>query len=157
VLFGLVVVGYCVIWTCKTHYCWPYRDDQAFLEQTHRLVPPDQPILVNHDDHTLEGFRALFYLGGNARLLHNFTYLLSDQITQRCVYVLARGKHLADLGRYGSAEVVLQSRHTRGETSQGDRWTLFSLRFRDALQRRPEKETIDPMQATGRRKGPYLE
>jgi 4-amino-4-deoxy-L-arabinose transferase-like glycosyltransferase len=157
VVFTLVVVGYCVLWSYKTHYYNRYRDDQAFLEQTRRLVPADEPILVNHDDHTLEGFRALFYLGRNARLLHNFTYLLSDQITQRCVYVLARGKHAAALARYGSAQVVLQSRHTRGETSQGDRWTLFSLRFRDDLQRRPEDAVIDPMQATGRRRGPYLD
>jgi hypothetical protein len=151
------VVGYCLYWSDKTHFYDRYRDDQAFLEQTRRLVPHDQPILVNHDDHTLEGFRALFYLGSNARLLHNFTYLLSDQIKQRSVYVLARGKHAAVLARYGSAEVVLQSRHTRGETSQDDRWTLFSLRFRDDLQRRPESVAIDAMQATGRKHGPYLE
>jgi 4-amino-4-deoxy-L-arabinose transferase-like glycosyltransferase len=152
-----VVVGYCLLWSYKTHYYDRYREDQEFLRQTRQLVPHDQPILVNHDDHTLEGFRALFYLGSNAKLLHNFTYLLSDQITQPEVYVLARGKHAATLARYGTARVVLQSRHTRGETSQGDRWTLFSLRFRDGLQRRPESVAIGPMQATGRMRGPFLE
>jgi 4-amino-4-deoxy-L-arabinose transferase-like glycosyltransferase len=161
VLFTLVVAGYCVYWSDKTHFYDRYSDDQAFLERTRRLVPHDLPILVNHDDNTLEGFRALFYLGSNARLLHNFTYLLSDQIREQSVYVLARGKHAAVLARYGLVRVVLQSRHTRGETSQGDpqgaRWTLFSLRFRDDLRRRPESATIDAMQATGRKQGPYLE
>jgi 4-amino-4-deoxy-L-arabinose transferase-like glycosyltransferase len=156
-VFPLLTVCYCLGWSYKTHCYDRYRDDQEFLRQTRLLVPHDQPILVNHDDNTLEGFRALFYLDTNARLLHNFTYLRSDQITQPEVYVLARGKHAAELARYGSARMVLQSRSTRGEKSSGDRWTLFVLRFREDLQRRPENAVVGPMQATGRMKGPYLE
>lgn len=156
-VFAALTALYCGVYSYKTHYMDRYADDTVFLEQTRALVPSDHTILVNYDDHTLEGFRTLFYLESNAKLLHNFTYLIDEQIRDREVYVVARGKHLEDLSRYGAVQSVLQSRHTRGESYPGDRWTLFLLRFRDDLVRRPADLYIRPMQCSGRAPGPYLE
>jgi 4-amino-4-deoxy-L-arabinose transferase-like glycosyltransferase len=151
---GLLVGLYCLLYSYKTHYLDRYEDDTAFVLEAREMVP--DKILVNYDDHTLEGFRILFYLRHDAALLHNFTYLLDQHITQREVYIIARGKHEELLAQLGSARVLLQSKHTRGESWPGDRWTLFALRFRDDLTRLPADQYIRPMQASGRAPGPFL-
>jgi 4-amino-4-deoxy-L-arabinose transferase-like glycosyltransferase len=151
---GVLVALHCLLYSYKTHYLDRYQDDTAFLLQARKMVPGE--ILVNYDDHTLEGFRVLFYLRRNAALLHNFTYLLDQQITDREVYIVARAKHEELLTKLGSAQVLLQSKHTRGESWPGDRWTLFALRFRDDLARLPADKYIRPMQASGRAPGPFL-
>jgi 4-amino-4-deoxy-L-arabinose transferase-like glycosyltransferase len=156
-VFTVLTAMYCGQYSYKTHYMDRYADDTTFLEQTRALVPADRTIFVNYDQHTLEGFRTLFYLDSNASLLHNLTYLRDEKIKDTEVYVLARGRNLADLSAYGAVKTVLQSKHTRGEASPDDRWTLFFLRFRDDLVRRPADVYIRPMQASGRAPGPFLE
>jgi 4-amino-4-deoxy-L-arabinose transferase-like glycosyltransferase len=156
-VFAFLAMLYCGVYSYKTHFMDRYEYDTAFLHETRALVPADKPILVNYDEHTLEAFRTLFYLDSNASLLHNFTYLRDDQIRDAEVYVIARGRNLADLAPYGSVKAVLQSKHTRGEAAPGDRWTLFFLRFRDDLVRRKADLYIRPMQSSGRAAGPYLD
>jgi 4-amino-4-deoxy-L-arabinose transferase-like glycosyltransferase len=156
-VFTLMIALYCGMYSYKTHCLDRYEDDTAFLQQTRAMVPHEATLLVNYDAHALEAFRALFYLDTNASLLHNFSYLLDDRIRQDEVYVLARGHNIAELSRYGTAHPVLQSKHTRGEASPGDRWTLFLLHFRNDLVRRPANLYICPMQASGRATGPFLE
>ena len=71
-------------------------------------------------------------------------------------YVVARARDQAALGAYGTPEVLLQSRHTRGEASPADRWTLFLVRLDDHLERRSADLRMSPLQVTGRADGPYL-
>jgi hypothetical protein len=156
-VFGLLIAVYCGQYSYKTHYLDRYRDDTAFVYETRALVPHDMPIFINYDDHTLEGFRTLFYLDTNAKLLQNFTWLLDENIRDKEVYIIGRGHSAEKLARYGSVQPVLQSKHTRGESSPADRWTLFLLRFRDDLARRPADVYMKCMQASGRMPGPYLE
>jgi 4-amino-4-deoxy-L-arabinose transferase-like glycosyltransferase len=156
-VFTVLTLMYCGQYSYKTHFMDRYADDTAFLEQTRELVPGDKMIYVNYDQHTLEGFRTLFYLDSNTSLLRNLTYLRDEKIKEAEVYVLARGRNLADLSAYGTVKTVLQSKHTRGEATPDDRWTLFFLRFREDLVRRPADLYIRPMQASGRAPGPFLE
>src|SRR5581483_1180355 len=115
----------CVLYSYKTHCYDRYEDDSAFVRGVRSTARPDRPLLVNQDRHPLEGFWLLFYLDERARLLHNLTYLRDESIPGPEVYVVARARDEAALAAYGTSEVVLQSRHTRGEESPADRWTLF--------------------------------
>src|SRR5262249_10808591 len=133
----LLVVAHCAVYSYKTHYRDRYEDDSAFLRDVRTAAQPDRPLLVAQDAHPLEGFWVLFYLAERARLLHNLTYWRDERIAGPEVYVVARAGDQAALTAYGSPEVVLQSRHTRGETSSAERLTLFLVRLDDRLQRRP--------------------
>jgi 4-amino-4-deoxy-L-arabinose transferase-like glycosyltransferase len=155
-LFSLLVVSYCLFYSCKTHYQDRYKDDDEFIAQTRVLASPQLPLLVNQDMHVLSPYRFLFYLNGRASLLHNLTYVQDDRITSPEVYVIARQKDEADLARYGTSRVILQTRRTRDEASPADRWTLFQLRFHENLRRYPANLYISPLQVVGRKAGPYL-
>jgi 4-amino-4-deoxy-L-arabinose transferase len=147
----------CVLYSYKTHCYDRYEDDSAFVHGVRGAARPDRPLLVNQDRHPLEGFWLLFYLDERARLLHNLTYLRDESIPGPEVYVVARARDEAALAAYGKSEVVLQSRHTRGEESPADRWTLFLVRLDEHLERRPADLPMSPMQVTGRAEGPYLQ
>jgi 4-amino-4-deoxy-L-arabinose transferase-like glycosyltransferase len=155
-LFGILAVVYGLLYAYQTNYLDGYGDDSDFLRQVRGLVTPDRPLYINFDDlYPLETFHLLFYTDG-AKLLHNLTFLLDEHIDRKEVYVLARAAEGTYLSTFGKAQMVLQSRHTRGERSPADRRTLFLLRFRDGLARVPAPLRLSPMQAVHREPGPYL-
>src|SRR5262249_43993530 len=119
-------------------------------------VDPATPIFVAVDDHPLNSSWLLFYLGDRSRLLHNLTFLRDDRIKQAEVYLICRQRDEATLAEYGVAERLVQSGHARGEASPHDRWTLYKLRFYPHLARVSGDVRISPLQATGRRPGPFL-
>jgi 4-amino-4-deoxy-L-arabinose transferase-like glycosyltransferase len=155
-LLTLLVPLYCAGYSYKTHCYDRYEDDSEFVREVRTAARPGQPLLVNQDAHPLEGFWLLFYLDERAHLLHNLTFLRDERIAGPEVCVVARARDKAALAAFGTARVLLQSRHTRGETSPADRWTLFLVRLDDHLQRRPADLYISPLQVTGRAEGPYL-
>jgi hypothetical protein len=155
--FTLLVAAYCVVYSYKTSYLDRYREDTAFLRRLQESSPPGKPIYVLNDLCPLEGFRILFYLGNQARWLHNATFLLDEKIPAGEVYVITRGRNEPHLACYGTTQVLRQSEYTRGEKSIGDRWTLFQLRFADNRKPQPGNLYINPMQVSGRMLGPYLQ
>lgn len=154
-IFGIVTSVYCLAYSYQTHFLDGYRDDSAFLREVRDLVGPEQTLLINRDSHPLDAFRTLFYEDSQVVLLHNLTFLLDARIPQD-VFVLTRYHDVEKLNRYGKAEVVLQSKHTRAERTFGDRWTLFRMALRPDLPRRSVNVRITPMQVTGREEGPFL-
>jgi 4-amino-4-deoxy-L-arabinose transferase-like glycosyltransferase len=157
-VFGLLVAFYGAAYTYQTHWWDVYRDDNAFLRQARALVGADQPYFINFDaDRPLETFQLLFYNDARVVMLHNLSFLRDERIQAPVVYLLARAKDAARLAKYGQAEVVLQSEHTKGETSPGERRALFRLRFDEHLQRKPADVYVSPLQATSRKEGPFLD
>jgi 4-amino-4-deoxy-L-arabinose transferase-like glycosyltransferase len=158
IVLGAIIVGYAVGYT----YAAPLTDqttaDTTFLRQVAPTVQPGMPVLVNMDIGSLDTFRILFYLRrlrDRVRPLHNLTYLVDDRIQEETVYLVSRQKDFPALARYGTADIVLQSEHTRRETSPEDRLTLFRLRFRPDVPRERAPEQISAMD-TFRQAGPYL-
>ena len=132
--------------------------DTVFLKQVPARAPAGVPLVVNADLDSMELFRILFYLhdlGNQVVPVHNLTYLSDERIHSESVYLISRLKDLTALTSYGTAEVVLQSEHTRRETSPQDRFTLFHLTFHKNLLRHPAPPYISPMQAMARKRGPY--
>ena len=158
IVLGAIIAGYAVGYT----YAAPLTDqttaDTAFLRQVVSTVEPGMPVLVNMDIDSLDTFRILFYLRrlrDRVRPLHNLTYLVDDRIQGDTVYLISRRKDIPALARYGTADIVLQSEHTRREHSPRERLTLFRLRFRPDLPRHRAPARISAME-TFRQAGPYL-
>jgi 4-amino-4-deoxy-L-arabinose transferase-like glycosyltransferase len=155
-LFALLAAIYGGFYTYQTKYLDSYREDTAFLHQA-RALTRDRPFYINFDElYPLETFHLLFYSDEHTVLLHNLTFLLDRHIQESEVYVLCRASEGAYLANLGRAELVLQSRHTRGERSPADRRSLFRLHFRADLPRLRADVRISPMQATHRTPGPFL-
>lgn len=155
-LFGLLAAVYIGFYLYQTKYLDSYRDDTAFLNQACALTR-DKPFYINFDElYPLETFHLLFYSDDHAVLLHNLTFLLDQRIHAPEVYVLCRAGEGAYLSTLGRAELVLQSRHTRGERTPDDRRALFRLRFRPDMPRVATNVRVSPMQATHRTPGPFL-
>jgi hypothetical protein len=132
--------------------------DTQFLRRVEATVARDAPLFINADLRgELDFFRIGFYLRPEAKLLHNLTFLRDGRIQDREVYVITRAKDRAKLDELGATQVVFQSARTRRESSPADRFTLFRLRFRPDVERYPVPSAaeISPMQAMGRKKGPY--
>ncbi len=156
VVLAAIVGAYWAIFT----YSLPPRDqvleDTGFLQQVRALKRSEVPLMVNADLNSMDLFRTLFYLDSGAATLHNLTYLQDERIHSAQVYVITRARDEATIAKLGTAEVLLQSRRSRRETSPADRLTLFHLRFREDLGRGPAPARISPMQAMSRAEGPYL-
>jgi 4-amino-4-deoxy-L-arabinose transferase-like glycosyltransferase len=156
--FALLAAAYCVTDRYHTEYIDRNREDTAFLRALPRQMALQEPLLVVFDAaQPLEASRLLFYGPQGAGLLHNLTFLLDDRIAANEVYLIARAGEADELRRFGSPEMVLQSRYTKNERSPADRWTLFRLRYRADLARKPGSIRISPMQAASRAPGPLLE
>ncbi len=156
--FTLLAAAYCITDRYHTKYVDRNRDDNAFLREVPTQAAPQEPLLVTFDPaNPLEASRLLFYSPSRTGLLHNLTFLLDDRIRAENVYLIARAGEAVELRRFGSPEIVLQSRYTKNETSPADRWTLFRLHYREDLARRPGTIRISPMQAASRAPGPSLE
>jgi hypothetical protein len=132
-----------------------YVADRTFVAQAQSLSE-DQPLLVINDEHPLNSSWLVYYLGEHSRLLHNHTFLRDDRIETATAYVICRQRDEAVLAEYGNAQMLAQSAKARGELSQGDRWTLYKLKFHAHLVRLPGNVRISPLQATGRKPGPFL-
>jgi 4-amino-4-deoxy-L-arabinose transferase-like glycosyltransferase len=156
---GAVVAGICVA-CCWGQSCLPDQttDDTLFLQRVDATVPRGDLLFINADLRgELDFFRIGFYSRPDARLLHNLTFLRDQRITEPTVYVITRAKDRPRLETLGETEVVLQSQKTRRETSPADRFTLFRLTYRPDVTRypAPSAAAISPMEAMGRKKGPY--
>jgi hypothetical protein len=154
--FAVVVLGTCLGYAYQAEFQNSYADDTVFVREAAARTPAGMPVLVVNDEHPLNASWFLFYLHGRGRLLHNLTFLLCDDLEGPDVYLIARTCDRPALADYGTAEMVLQSRRTRGERSVADRWALFRLRFRQDLQRCPSGVRISPTQAAGLDTGPSL-
>lgn len=145
------------IYSADHYYLDKYREDMEFVRSANDMVPANAPYFVINDVNPLYASWFIHYSHGRMTLLHNESFLQDDRITSPEIYVIARGKDQETISRYGTADVILQSTRTRGEFAPSDRFTLFRLRFRDDLVRKPGNIHISPMQATGRAPGPVLQ
>jgi 4-amino-4-deoxy-L-arabinose transferase-like glycosyltransferase len=155
--FGLLLGLYAAGFAYKGAYLHRSREDTAFLQTVRTTVPPGRPVLLYTDPEALEGLRVLFYFDGNAAVLHHLSFLRDDRITYPEVFVVARAREQPRIEKYGQADIVLQSRHSRREESPQDRWTLFHVRLRDDLERKSGDVPISPMQAMYRVDAPNLD
>lgn len=153
VLFVLCSVGF----ACKSVFLHRSRDDTAFLLQARRMVPLDEPLMVNSADEALEGLRMQFYIGEATTFLHNLSFVRDDRFQTSELYVITRFNRLPDLEKYGYPEPMLKCKQSRREQSEADRWTLFRLHLRDGFERKSTAVRISPMQAMYREGGPDLD
>jgi hypothetical protein len=73
------------------------------------------------------------------------------------VYVILRLRFAPELARYGTADVVWESEHSKHEREPGDRYALFHLQFYPDLARCSADVPFTPLQATLRERGPFLD
>jgi 4-amino-4-deoxy-L-arabinose transferase-like glycosyltransferase len=155
--FVVLLALYWLGFTYKGKFLNRSNDDTAFLREACSRVPADEPLAVNASDEALEGLRVLFYCPDNTFLLHNTTFLCDDRLTAPRVWVIARGRELPNLKKFGEVDPVLISKKSRREESPEDRWTLFELHTKKDLQHVHNTARISPMQAMYRETGPQLE
>ena len=155
--FAFLFVLYSVGFAYKGAYLHRSREDTAFLLEVRRAVPMDQPLLIESAEEALEGLRMQFYLGDSIHFLHNLSFVRDDRLATSEVYVVTRFNRMELLEKYGHAEPLLKSKHSRREHDEAERWTLFRVRLRDDLQRKDAHVRISPMQAMYREAGPDLD
>ena len=154
--FACLLIFYCVGFAYKGKYLHRSREDTAFLFEARRLVPPDEPLMLNSADEALEGLRMQFYLGDSVHFLHNLSFVRDERVHAADVYVVTRYNRADQLKKYGTVEPMLKCKQSRRETSEADRWTLFHVHLRDDLERK-KAQPISPMQAMYRAPGPELD
>ena len=162
-VMGAVVIGLAVGFSWgQTFIPEQTTQDTIFLQRVESTVPRESPLFINSDLHgELDFFRTAFYLRGDARLLHNLTFLRDEKITAPAVYVVTREWDEPELAALGKVEIVLQSIKSRpsGRARKAklahERFTLYRLTFSPDLMRYPAPEHISTMQAMGRKPGPY--
>jgi 4-amino-4-deoxy-L-arabinose transferase-like glycosyltransferase len=127
-LFGAMLIGYLLVNAYQTRFINDYGDDLRFLRGVRAIVPSDQPLLVRYDARAeLETFWVLFYSREGAATFRDPESLRLYLGRQNSVYVLARAQDAAEIEKVGVAEPILQSRHTRAESSPRERRTLFRV------------------------------
>lgn len=155
-LCAVILLIHCLMYCYRAEYLDRYRGDTAFLQEVNKTVSDDRPLLVVFDDHPLTSSWLMYYLGDRWSLLHNLTFLRDDRLDVPEVFLICRCKDEDLLKGFGKAELILKSSETRAEEWPGDRWALYSLRFHPHLERMNGNVRISPLQATGRKAGPYL-
>jgi 4-amino-4-deoxy-L-arabinose transferase-like glycosyltransferase len=130
-----------------------YADDRAFVRSVQDRVPADATLLVLDDWGPLDASWLLFHLG-RGKLLHNVTFLRDERVGGPEVYVVARRHRAKAMAAFGPCERLFESASSRGEPSPDYRLGLYRLRIEAARQAGPVY--VSPMQATGRRPGPWL-
>jgi hypothetical protein len=163
-MVGIVAAGfaglfliYAGAFAYKGAYLHRSREDTAFLLEARRQVPLDQPLMINSADEALEGLRMQFYLSDTTFFLHNLSFVRDDRIHGDDIYVVTRFNRKPLLEKYGTVEPIIKCAHSRRETSEEDRWTLFHVHLREDLQRKSAKQAYTPMQAMYRQDGPDLD
>ncbi len=134
-----------------------YREDSQFLQAARTQVPAGERILVMDDDAPLNASWLLYYLQGQGTLLHNITFLRSDDLPEHDVYLIVRQKEEPALSQYGTFQMLLASEHSRYQNESTDRYALYRLQLHPDLKRVHGPVPINPLQATGRAPGPYLQ
>ena len=155
--FAMILLLYAGFFVYKGAYLHRSREDTAFLFEARKLVPPDQPLMLNSADEALEGLRMQYYIGDSVYFLHNLSFVRDDRIHTPDVYVVTRYNRLPQLEKYGTLEPLLKCKQARRESSEADRWTLFRLHLRDDFERKSAAVRISPMQAMYRHPGPDLD
>ena len=155
--FACLLLFYCVGFAYKGAYLNRSREDTAFLYDARRMVPFDQPLMINSADEALEGLRMQFYIGDHVYFLHNLSFVRDDRVHSADVYVVTRYNRLPLLEKYGLVEPLLTCKQARRESSEADRWTLFRVHLRADFERKSATVRITPMQAMYREPGPDLD
>jgi hypothetical protein len=161
----LAVVGVMAVLTAVYGFCYHYqtrhlngyRADLALLRHARTLPKPGQRLYLSFDTlYPLETFHLLFYSDADVVLLHNPTFLLDERIRADEVYVLGRYRDRRALAQYGAVEVAMQSKHTRNESSLGEKRTVFRVRLRADLPRVSAQVPFTAMQGLHQARGPFL-
>ena len=155
--FAGLFLCYTIGFAYKGAYLHRSREDTAFLFKARKMVPVDQPLMLNSADEALEGLRMQFYVGDSVYFLHNLSFVRDERVHASDVYVVTRYNRKEALEKYGQVEPILKCEHSRREQSEADRWTLFHLHLRDDLPRKNAAVRISPMQAMYRTPGPLLD
>lgn len=129
-IFACLVAFYWMSFVYQARCLDRYGDDLAFLRRVPEYVSPEQPLMVAYDERgELETFWVLFYSRPGGILLHKPADLPKQQAAHQEIYVLGRAYDGPKFAEYGTTEVILQSRHTRFESTPAERRTLFRVRF----------------------------
>jgi hypothetical protein len=131
----LVLSAAYAMWTpYQAAHMDPYRDDAKLLRQASAKVPADQPVFVQYDwTAPLETFWVLYHSPRPGVLIRDPWQLAERSAGRGEAYILARRMDAPILGMVGTAEPVLESRHTRAEKDPGERRVLFKLTFRKVI------------------------
>ncbi len=155
--FASLFVIYAASLAFKGAYLHRSLEDTAFLREARRMVPLEQPLMINSADEALEGLRMQFYIGDTVYFLHNLSFVRDDRVHSSDVFVVTRYNRMDQLEKYGAVEPILKCKESRRENSPADRWTLFHVHLRDDLPRKDAHVRISPMQAMYREEGPDLD
>lgn len=156
-VFALLTCAYGLAYAYQTRYFDTYADDMPLIHRASDLARSGDPVFFSFDvAYPLESFHVMFYSDARVKLLYNLTFLLDDTIHAHDVFVLGRACEQTALSRYGAVELVMQSPHSRHESSPQQRRTLFRLHFRDDLIRVPANVPFTPVQGMHDAPGPYL-
>ncbi|MGA3066217.1 MAG: glycosyltransferase family 39 protein [Tepidisphaeraceae bacterium] len=153
-LFAAILLGAGVTY-CWGQTYWPDETvpDTQFLRRVNAEVPADKLLTLDAAVGPLDFFRDQFYLRDDTLLLHNLSYLRSNDIHTSEVYVVARLFDQAPLQTLGDVMVIDQSEHSRRQKKPGQQLALFHLVFKPDLIRY-SPPAISPMQAMEREAGP---
>ncbi|MDP9173929.1 MAG: glycosyltransferase family 39 protein [Planctomycetota bacterium] len=154
-LLAAILLGVGVMYNWGQTY-WPNDtlDDTRFLRDVETFAPRDKLLTINAAVGPLDFFRLQFYLREDAKLLHNLSYLRSQEIQASDVYVVGREYDRGPLQSLGETEMVMASPHSHREKNAGERFALFHLKFADNLVRYAPP-AVSPMQAMLRKPGPW--
>ncbi len=148
----LIGFGGAYAWT-ETHLRDETVPDTLFLKnQVNAAVPTNELLAVDAEVGPLDFFRVQFYLRSSAKLLHNLSYLRSDQIHSADAYVVTKVQNQAALNELGTATLIARSprRHQQNVPDLA----LFHVVFAPNLKRYPPPP-VNPMQAMMRQSGPW--
>jgi 4-amino-4-deoxy-L-arabinose transferase-like glycosyltransferase len=127
--FALLAGCYLMIYSYQTWCLTSYREDAVLLKEVRALASPDKPLFICWDPYELETCYLLFYSDERALTIPSLNALAWERGKHREAYVLARVRDQARLARFGSAELVVASKHSKYERSRADRRALFQVRF----------------------------
>ena len=153
---SLIIVCDYAAYAYRSGFLDNYAADRIFVEKVQQATEGEDTVYVLNDLHPLNSSWLLYYIGPRTHLLHNASFLRDNRITKSEIYLVCRSHEQTALAEYGAVRVIHTSSHARGEQSPGDRWVLVRLHFHPSLVRVPGTIRISPMQATGRRQGPFL-
>jgi 4-amino-4-deoxy-L-arabinose transferase-like glycosyltransferase len=154
-LIVVIVVVNSAAFLYRTVYLDRYEADAIFLADVRDSVPTNTPVYVINENDPLNAAWVLYEIGPRARLLHHWTWLSGERITEADVYVVGRRRDEPALTGFGTVERLGESTRTRGESSAADRYTLFRIHFHPDLVRLPEP-TLTALEATGKTYGPEM-
>jgi 4-amino-4-deoxy-L-arabinose transferase-like glycosyltransferase len=127
-------------------------DTQFLRQRVEAVVPRDNVLAINAAIGPLDFFRIQFYLRDDAILLHNLSFLRSDQIHAPDAYIVGQTSDLSSLQSLGTVELIATS--PRPKKVNVPSLALFHLIYATDLKRYPPPK-VSPMQAMMRESGPW--